>query len=126
MDPIVAARQGNLQFFEEQAGDLVNIAGTRRDEDGRSLLHLTAASGCLPLVKLIAQHSSSVNTHDEEGWTPLHSAVSCGHTEVVDFLLQLGAEVNAKNSGGQTALHYAVSTQEPLLSCNLMPFTSRG
>jgi hypothetical protein len=38
-------------------------------QDGRSLLHLSSASGCVPLIQLLAQHNGKeiVNKKDEEG-----------------------------------------------------------
>jgi len=78
-----AARLGNLKYFEERQTQLGELAG-QTDEDGRSLLHLAAASGNVPLLSLLAQYSKqTVNSHDEEGKHSMHASNSQGRHEII-------------------------------------------
>eukprot|EP00270_Netrium_digitus_P010765 TRINITY_DN3358_c0_g1_i2.p1 TRINITY_DN3358_c0_g1~~TRINITY_DN3358_c0_g1_i2.p1 ORF type:complete len:253 (-),score=60.25 TRINITY_DN3358_c0_g1_i2:234-992(-) len=116
-DLFAAAISGSLLCFDAFAGDdsSNNLAATLRDEDGRSLLHVAAASGHAEWVRIFssklarAQLKPLLDASDDEGWTPLMSATSSGHCVVVEVLLSLGADPNRSNSGGRAALHYAAS-----------------
>lgn len=62
------ARQGDLSYFESLGTAELERLSTRKDEDGRSLLHTAASSGSLELVELIAGHGGRalVNDKDDE------------------------------------------------------------
>ena len=69
-----ACRLGNLEYISTLGDDLQRLID-RVDEDGRSLLHSAASSGCAPLLDFLAEEGAGpmVNRQDEEvrgrqGW----------------------------------------------------------
>lgn len=66
-----AARQGSLAFFESLDQNELMRLSTRKDEDGRYLLHTAAVGGNLELVQLIVNAGGKdakefVNSQDDE------------------------------------------------------------
>ncbi|KAJ4960573.1 hypothetical protein NE237_020483 [Protea cynaroides] len=111
-DLFLAAEKGDSSIFNALSQEQLQRTPSLRNDDGRSLLHVAAASGHAEVVKILSAADASIsgiNNTDDEGWAPLHSAASCGHADVVEILLSSGADVNLKNNGGRTALHYAAS-----------------
>ncbi|CAM8879763.1 unnamed protein product [Rhodiola kirilowii] len=107
-----AAEAGDASVFNNLTEDQLLKVLSLRNEDGRSVLHVSASSGRVEVVDTLSAVDSSrtaVNGTDEEGWAPIHSAASIGNEKIVDILLSRGADVNLKNDGGRTALHYAAS-----------------
>ncbi|MBA0746500.1 hypothetical protein Gogos_009010 [Gossypium gossypioides] len=110
-DLFKAAEKGDSSIFKSLSQDHLTKSLKLRNEDARSLLHVTVSSAHPEMVKLLsdAADESVVNGIDEEGWAPIHSAASIGNLEIMEILLSKGANVNVKNDGGRTALHYAAS-----------------
>ncbi|KAH6933041.1 hypothetical protein HPB50_011703 [Hyalomma asiaticum] len=86
--------------------------GLMQDIDGRTALHLCAASskpaalGCASL--LLDAEPSLTGWQDYQGCTPLHLAVASGTMAVVDFLTQRSSdELNALDDLFRTPLHWA-------------------
>ncbi|KAF2539806.1 hypothetical protein F2Q68_00020394 [Brassica cretica] len=107
-----AAESGDSSVFMSLSPQQLAKSLSFRNEDGRSLLHVSASFGHSQIVKLLSSVDESktvINSKDDEGWAPLHSATSIGKAELVEILLTRGADVNVKNNGGRTALHYAAS-----------------
>ena len=72
-------------------------------------LHVAAARGFLPLVKLLLDAGAEPDARDSNGFTPLLDAAEQGRTLVVRALLLAGAKVNNTNTTGRTALWLAAS-----------------
>lgn len=67
-------------------------------QKGRTPLHLAAANGKLPSLRLLlaaADGGGGVNEIDDEGRTPLHFAAHRGHPRCVEALLRAGANIKA-------------------------------
>lgn len=75
--------------------------------DGRSLLHICAATASLSQMQVLSEHGANVNLQDRRGVTPAHIAAAMGHVEVIQLLNQLKADFNVKNQRGDTPLHLA-------------------
>ncbi|CAG7862173.1 unnamed protein product [Brassica rapa] len=104
-----AAESGDSSVFMSLSPQQLVKSLSFRNEDGRSLLHVSASF--VKLLSSVDESKTVINGKDDEGWAPLHSAASIGKAELVEILLTRGlcADVNVKNNGGRTALHYAAS-----------------
>ena len=65
------------------------------DEDSETPLHAAAASGHIPMVKLLLQYGADVNRRRNYR-TPLDAAIEAKKLSMIKFLLKAGANVNAK------------------------------
>lgn len=90
---------------------IVKRASTRiKDKHYQLALHRAASVGSVPLVKLLCDYGSPVNTKDSQGWAPLFHALAEGNGDVAVTLVQdYHAEFrDIQNSKGQTPLQVAV------------------
>jgi endonuclease YncB( thermonuclease family) len=79
-----------LLFEYNAAGDI-----HARNDDGRTVMHLTAASPyeeIQALVSLLAEKGCDINTKDAEGDTPLDVALDEFNSEAATLLVYLGAQ----------------------------------
>ncbi|KAK2171529.1 hypothetical protein NP493_1056g00001 [Ridgeia piscesae] len=60
--------------------------------DGRSPLHLAAASGDFDIVKQLLAHKCEVNIRDDYLFTPLSLASVQGHLDIVRYLMDIGQD----------------------------------
>jgi ankyrin repeat protein len=67
-------------------------------------LHVSAARGHLPVVRLLADKGADLNSKGMYGNTALIKASYYGKYPVVKFLQLRGADLEAKNDDGLTAL----------------------
>ena len=84
-----------------------------KDEDGLSILHLAAAEGHEPVVKLLLDSGANIDSRSSGAadTTPLFLAVSQGHRNVLCLLLDRNADIDAKSgNNGTTALSQAAFT----------------
>jgi truncated hemoglobin YjbI len=98
---------------------------------GRTLLHLAAGEGCLPMVELLLRHGADPNAEDGYGHPPLYYVGnSCRResgAEVVRVLARGGADVNQRDRVKRCApLHMAarrgnVRVAAALLECGADP-----
>lgn len=87
---IDAAKAGNLARVKA----LVQVGAQTEasDYDGRSAMHLAAASGHVEILKYLkAQHGVDISIVDRYGNTPLHDAIANNQTECVSWLKSNGA-----------------------------------
>ncbi|XP_044955036.1 transcription regulator FGM4-like [Hordeum vulgare subsp. vulgare] len=89
----LAAESGAASVFASLSPTDLAAALSLRNEDVRSPVHVTAASGHPKVVTALVDAvgdavASAVNGKDEEGWAPIHSMASSGNTEIVDILLE--------------------------------------
>lgn len=79
-----------------------------QDYEGRTALHVAAASGNLAVVNvLVSSAGCNVSALDNSFRTPLHWAAATGHARVVQALLKANADSASSDSSGATPLHYA-------------------
>jgi len=90
-----------------------NLEITRRDIQGRCLLHYFAFNGDIESTKkLFISYSFPVDLTDESLNTPLHVACEYGQKNIAKLLLEQQALINRQNINGKTALHLAVESQQ--------------
>ncbi|UCF16699.1 MAG: ankyrin repeat domain-containing protein, partial [Phycisphaerales bacterium] len=101
----VAAYVGAVQTVKHliEAGANVNL----RDNESRTLLHLSAMAGHEDVVRLLLSRKARPQSKDQYGRTPLHAAGRNGHERVVRLLLASGARIDEKDRSGWTPLHEA-------------------
>ena len=82
------------------------------DEEGFSLLHLSAKDGNAETVQKLLDDGADIEIKDKKNRsTPLLWACQNGHTNVVKTLLENGANIFATSYlGGLTALHFAAES----------------
>ncbi len=81
-----------------------------RNAEGRTAMHLAAASGCVEALLCLAAHGAHVDAVDARAFTPLHVASAGGHTAAVALLLDtLGADRSRTTVTGLTALQLTTS-----------------
>jgi len=78
------------------------------DNEGNTLLHWVAASGCLKTTKLLLKSGADYKKATNDGRTPLYWAVYWNHSEIVELLLKAGADPNQADDDGRTPLYWAV------------------
>lgn len=88
---------------------LQNYRASARTLDKRRQLplHRAAAVGSSPLILLLLEHNSPINTRDLDGQTPLHHAVAEGHGDAAMTLLKKGAESDVEDSEGRLPIECA-------------------
>lgn len=77
------------------------------DKQQQLPIHRAAAVGSTPMVKLLLDNLSPLNSQDRSGLTPLHHAVAEGHGDVAVELLRRGAESGRLDKEGNLALKLA-------------------
>ncbi|MDP2437692.1 MAG: ankyrin repeat domain-containing protein [archaeon] len=68
------------------------------DYDGRTPLHMAAASGHANVVQFLLHKGAAVDPRDRSGLTPYDWAVQTGHLHIVDLLSKHGARPSGVKS----------------------------
>ena len=108
-----SAQQGKLQEVVKWLGKggSVDAVCSVPTDDGRTasvaLLHTTAASGRLEVVRELLKRGASVNLQSSLGGTALMGAASYGHLSTLHLLLQHSANPDLQDKYGNTALMMA-------------------
>ncbi|KAK3888683.1 hypothetical protein Pcinc_007296 [Petrolisthes cinctipes] len=76
------------------------------DMRGMSPLHEGAASGYLPVVKLLLASGALPKTVDKQGESPLHKAAKAGAFDVMVALMEKGADLHEKDFRGISAMRW--------------------
>ncbi|RDW88650.1 hypothetical protein BP6252_00682 [Coleophoma cylindrospora] len=74
-----------------------------------TLLHTSAASGLLSVIKELLDLGQDLEVQDVRGNRALHVAARFGHTNIVKMFLNAGVDFQAQNLYGNTALERAAS-----------------
>lgn len=75
-------------------------------------LHVAAALGAAPIIRLLLNHGAAVNVQcGPEKLTPLHLAAEDGDAESARLLIEAGAHLSSENHKKQTPLHLAALSQ---------------
>jgi len=110
---IDAAREGDVERFEELLQKKADPNVLYNEEAGLALLHSLAADagamdGGEEIVKKLLQYGADPEIQDNQGFTPLHFAIFGNQDNVVSMLLQNGANPNiASDDFNETPLHIA-------------------
>lgn len=76
------------------------------DMRGMSPLHEGAASGYLPVVKVLLSNGALAKTVDKQGESPLHKAAKAGAFDVMVALMEKGADLREKDFRGISAMRW--------------------
>ena len=85
----------------------VAVPGPDEEPVEVTALHVAAANGHLPAVRVLKEAGADVNYAGSDGMTPLMVAAVGGHADMVKYLLDSGADAKRKNKKGQTAAELA-------------------
>jgi len=106
-----------LKYNDQRSLDLLIEAGAdknRQDVNGDTPLHIAAARGNAPAVKMLIDKGADVDIVDENGKTALHeNLIGNPDDEIISLLLENGADVNARTPDNTTALHFAPKYSRP-------------
>jgi len=94
--------RGEFAYFETA---VLKRNLSMRFEEGRTPLHIAAATGHTGFVQYLLDAKVPVNVKDVSSSTPLHEAVRNGRIDCAGLLLAAGADPNQKDSSGNTPLH---------------------
>ena len=133
--PFIMSELGSLGFVREmvKAGADVNLrlvkgggGKGRVHRRGQTPFFMAAASGDLPLAKLLLELGADPTLRSADDTTPFLTAVGLGvlapgeeqsleedTLEMAEFLLELGADINHVNKNGETAMHGAAYKASP-------------
>jgi Raf kinase inhibitor-like YbhB/YbcL family protein len=108
---------GRLSRRRRQAAARQGLATSRPRAEGRSLLLLAAAGGCVDTVRPLLEKGADVNAKDGAGKTALMVAALAGSREIVQMLLDHGADPNVMDELERTALMFAsLSRQDEVVA----------
>jgi len=91
-----------------------------RFEEGRTALHIAAASGDTGFVQYLLEQGCPADVKNTAEETPLHEAVRNGHTSAAAALLDAGAQPDTEAAFGNTALHSAITAPHRTELVNLL------
>nr|XP_045619132.1 poly [ADP-ribose] polymerase tankyrase-1-like [Procambarus clarkii] len=111
------AARGSKTTVKSQlsVGINVNEKSNRKDDNGRTALHLSAEAGHLEVVVELVRNQARVDAKDSDGIQPLHLAAGSNHLQVLRHLLHHGASLEAEDDRGRRAVHYAAASGHKML-----------
>lgn len=68
-----------------------------RDENGTTVLMVSATKGLVHFVKELISRGADINAADLDSWSALLCASKAGHLEVVETLIEHGAEIEHRD-----------------------------
>lgn len=102
MTPLIAAlNTGNRELVLLLMNMNASCTG-KINSDGRTVLHLAAASGWNDVISQALKRGAQVDSKDKNGNTALHVAAMNGRMDTVRLLVRSGADPAALNSSAQT------------------------
>lgn len=85
------------------------INSNAKDEDGVTLLILSAEYGYKDVVRILIDQGANIHEKDNQGHTALMLASKYSNIEIMEFLIEGGADIEARDNEGETALMFAVA-----------------
>ena len=112
----LASQGGNvkmIQILMKKIGlrvtrDSSRIAYRGTNLEGKTPLHMAAATGCYETVRVILDHEDGttiLETKDNRQQTALLIAASAGNIDVVNLMIKKGANPRVKNKDRESAIH---------------------
>ena len=93
-------------FFPLCVGADIN----RKDNFGRSPLHVAAAVDYADMVEFLLQKGADINIRtNEEGQTPIHFAAKSNAVNSLQMLLAYGADIDSRDSRNRTPLQVSLA-----------------
>jgi|SRR6218665_2341390 len=84
----------------------------RRDNDGRTALHMVAYSDNITVAEMLIANGAELDvTENVIGETPLNTAAAHDRQEMIKLLLESGADVTIGDKNHQTPLHKLQAVQ---------------
>ncbi len=105
---IAAANHSSLHLVKALKAAGANLKAV--DNDGNTVIHAAAASGCIETMQMLLDDGTDINSKNHFGATPFHSAVASGHIQAMKFLLEAKANINVRDHKGNMPLHRAVAS----------------
>ncbi len=90
-----------------RSGDYSFVSLVDRDEDNRTLLHMTAYFGLQKSTAALIKVGSDINSKTLYHETPLHVAARKGFLDIVKELYVSGADIDAINDDSESAIDVA-------------------
>ncbi|RAO66927.1 uncharacterized protein BHQ10_002939 [Talaromyces amestolkiae] len=104
----LAAERGDEIAVSYLLHNGARVEAKAEDGEEQTALHRAAWGGSTPVVQLLLNAGSHVNTKDKFENIALHTAAEKGFESVATLLIENGADVDAKGWNHLTPLHYAV------------------
>lgn len=105
----LAVSKGHLSLVR----DIVEKYGAKvlvKDKRGATAVHRAASIGSIPILQILYDNKSNLNTADKQGWTAMHHALAEGQGDFAVKLVELGADASLVNNDNLEP--YQVSVDE--------------
>ncbi len=120
-----AAYDGNLFMVAQLLKNDKTLVNSR-NEDGKTILHMTVPLGNVDLIKLLCANGAKANAQDLSGRTPLHEASKLNNSQIVRILMDYGADKSVQDRDGQTALLPPMMSISELIKKNWLSVSVEG
>ncbi|GFT78825.1 uncharacterized protein NPIL_531972 [Nephila pilipes] len=105
ISPQTVARNRYLDLVEFLLKNESDV--NKKNNAGRTPLHLAVVTGCQELVILLLRYNALVNAEDDKKVSALHLSAAFGHEHILTTIIEAGGDIHAKDIKGYTPLHRA-------------------
>ena len=106
------ARNGKFREVEELMNQPDwNVPIDYQDDQGNTLMHISAQNGNKRMIKLCLRRGGDINLQNINGQTPLHFAYAYGYEKLGEYMMRKGADDSIRNKDGLTC-YEGLSSQE--------------